>query len=328
MRTLHYQRVSSAEEALAALREPDTELIAGGTELVNWLKEGIEAPAQLVDISGVGMAGVEHGPAGLRMGALARMSDVAADPAVRARYPVLAESLARAASPQLRNMATIGGNLMQRTRCPYFRADVALPCHKRQPGSGCAARHGDTSAAAIFGWSDGCVATHPSDLAVALAALDATVVAVGTDGERRIPATGFHRLPGDEPWRHNELGAGELITAVEVPVEPSARLSHYLKVRERVSYEFAVVSCAAVVTLDGRRIETARLALGGVAHRPWRLRAAERALPGRDIDDPDQLAEAVRPDFSEARALPDNGHKLTLAPRAVVRALRTAGGMA
>jgi xanthine dehydrogenase YagS FAD-binding subunit len=326
VKTFAYERADTVAAALAAAADPDTELIAGGTEVVNWLKEGIWAPGRLVDITGLGFAEIESGPAGLRIGALARMSDVAAHPAVRDGYPVLAESLLRAASPQLRNMATIGGNLLQRTRCPYFRADSPLPCNKRAAGSGCSARHGDTSAAALFGWSDGCVATHPSDLAVALAALEATVVVRSERGQRRIPATEFHRLPGDQPWLHNELRPDELIETVEVPAEPDPRGSHYLKVRERVSYEFAVTSAAAVVTLSGREITSARLAMGGVAHRPWRLSAAEQALAGRDIDDRDELLAAVHLSFADARALPGNAYKLTLAPRTAVRALRMAGG--
>ncbi|GDY30120.1 FAD binding domain-containing protein [Gandjariella thermophila] len=324
MRTFSYHRVSDVDVALAALRQPETQAIAGGTELVNWLKEGIEAPARLVDITGLPLAGVESTPDGLRIGALARMSDVAAHPVVRDRYPVLAQSLLRAASAQLRNMATIGGNLLQRTRCPYFRADTALPCNKRVPGSGCAARHGDTSAQAIFGWSEHCVATHPSDLAVALAALDATIVVRGEAGERRIPATEFHRLPGDEPERHTELRAGELITAVEVPAESGAEHSHYLKVRERVSYEFAVVSAAAVVQLSGTTITGARLALGGVAHRPWRLGGAEQAVVGLSVSDRPALLAAVAADFGDARPLPGNEYKITLAQRAAVRALQAA----
>jgi xanthine dehydrogenase YagS FAD-binding subunit len=332
MKSFGYQRARRVEEVLTALAEPGTTVIAGGTELVNWLKEGISAPDRLVDITEVDLGGVRSGPDGLRIGALTRMSELAAHPVVRAEYPVLAESLLRAASAQLRNMATIGGNLLQRTRCPYFRADATLPCNQRVPGSGCAARDGDTSAAALFGWSEHCVATHPSDLAVALAALDATVVALGPGGERRIPVTEFHRLPGDEPWRYHELRPDELVTEVLVPAEPSAARSHYLKVRERVSYEFAVVSAAAVVRLadspHGTEIVEARLALGGVAHRPWRLYAAEQALRGRDLRDREGLLAGIAESFADARSLPGNAYKLELAPRAAVRALQTAGGLA
>ena len=321
MKTFDYTRVSDVDDALAALREPGTQLLAGGTELVNWLKEGIESPTRVVDIGGLPLADVEVTQTGLRIGALARMSDVATHPAVRSDYPVLAQSLLLAASAQLRNMATIGGNLLQRTRCPYFRADTALPCNKRVPGSGCAARHGDTSAQAIFGWSEQCVATHPSDLAVALAALEATVVVRGEAGERRIPATEFHRLPGAEPARHTELRPDELVLGVEVP---AAGRSQYVKVRARASYEFAVVSAAAVVRLSGTTVEEARIALGGVAPRPWRLPEAEKALVGMDIRDRAGLLGAVAGAFGDARPLPDNEFKVVLAQRAAVRALQEA----
>ncbi|WP_435582531.1 FAD binding domain-containing protein [Amycolatopsis thermoflava] len=312
MRTFELTRATSVEEALDALTA-GAQAIAGGTELLNWLKEGIEAPARLVDINRLPLDRIEFADDRVRLGALCRMSDVAAHPELTREFPVLVQSLLRAASPQLRNMATLGGNLMQRTRCPYFRADTGLPCNKRVPGSGCSARHGDTTSAAILGWSDDCVATHPSDLAVALAALDAVVVVRGPEGERRIPATSFHRLPGDEPARHNYLRPDELITAIEVP-RGGKRFSHYLKVRERVSYEFAVVSAAAVVEWDGETITRARVALGGVAHGPYRME-----LVGVPMS---RLAEAVR--LTRARPLPGNEYKVTLAERAAVRAIKEA----
>ena len=330
MRTFGYLRAADLDAAFAALRVPGTAAIAGGTELLNWLKEDIISPDRLLDITGLPLAGIEPRPDGLRIGALARMSDVAAHPVVAAAYPVLAESLLLAASPQLRNMATIGGNLMQRTRCPYFRADYPLPCNQRVPGSGCAARDGDSSGQAIFGATADCVATHPSDLAVALAALDATVDLRSAAGVRTVPLAGFHLLPTqDARHRHTVLEPGELIVSVTVPALPAAR-SRYLKVRERVSYEFAVVSAAAVVELDGRSITSARLALGGVAHRPWRLPAAEAALAGAGVslDDLDALRAAVAVSFADARPLPGNVYKIQLAQRAAVRALRTAGGAA
>jgi xanthine dehydrogenase YagS FAD-binding subunit len=321
MKTFTYDRTADVSEAIDALSEPGTQLIAGGTEMVNWLKEGIETPERLVDITGLPLASISASDV-LRIGALARMSDVEAHPFVQQDYPVLRESLLRAASAQLRNMATIGGNLQQRTRCAYFRSDTPLPCNKREPGSGCSAVSGDTSGQAIFGWSDSCVATHPSDLAVALAALDAVVIVRGPSGERRIPAVSFHRLPGNTPEIHTELASDELIIAVEIP--SAAPRSHYLKVRERVSYEFAVVSAAAVLTLDGDTISSARIALGGVAHRPWRLTAAESALTGVSISDRNALADAVALSFADARPLADNGYKVTLAQRAAVRALEEA----
>ncbi|MGI9004829.1 MAG: FAD binding domain-containing protein, partial [Streptosporangiaceae bacterium] len=268
MRSFGYVRAADLDAAVAALRVPGTTAIAGGTELLNWLKEGIVSPGRLLDITGLPLAGIEARPDGLRIGALARMSDVAAHPGVAGSYPVLAESLLLSASPQLRNMATIGGNLMQRTRCPYFRADYPLPCNQRVPGSGCAARDGDSSGQAIFGATPDCVATHPSDLAVALAALDATVQLRSEAGVRTVPLTAFHLLPTEDArHRHTVLEPGELIVSVTVP-GPAATRSHYLKVRERVSYEFAVVSAAAVVELAGGAVTAARLALGGVAHRP------------------------------------------------------------
>jgi xanthine dehydrogenase YagS FAD-binding subunit len=209
----------------------------------------------------------------LRIGALARMSDVAAHVDVRRRFPVISESLLLAASGQLRNMASIGGNLMQRTRCAYCRDDDAPPCNKRSPGSGCSARHGLNRNNAIFGWSDACVATHPSDVAVAFAALDAIIHVEGSTGERAISFADFHRVPDRTPDHDTVLGRGDLIVAVEVPARTEGRASHYLKVRDRESYEFALVSVAAAVALDGKHIRSARLAMGGVAHKPWRLTA-------------------------------------------------------
>jgi xanthine dehydrogenase YagS FAD-binding subunit len=223
-------------------------------------------------------------------------------------------------------MASIGGNLMQRTRCAYFRDDDAPPCNKRSPGSGCSARHGLNRNHAIFGWSDACVATHPSDLAVALAALDAIVHVRGLAGERSISFVDFHRLPDDTPEHDTVLGRGDLIVAVEVPARGEGRASHYLKVRDRESYEFALVSIAAAVALDGKRIRSARLAMGGVAHKPWRLPAAESALQGVSLDDADALRVAIAQSFADARPLAHNGFKVELAKRAVLRALETAGG--
>src|SRR5207244_594671 len=265
---------------------------------------------------------------GLRIGAVARMSDVAADAAVRGRFPVIAESLLFAASGQLRNMASMGGNIMQRTRCAYFRDEDDLPCNKRRPGSGCSALHGLNRNHAIFGWSEACVATNPSDVAVALAALDATVAVRGPAGARAIPLTDFHRLPGDTPERDNVLSRGDLIVSIEVPACAEGRASHYLKIRDRQSYEFALVSAAAAVAVDGRRIRSARLALGGVAHKPWRLTAAEAALRGALLADIDALRSAIATSFSDARPLADNAFKVELAQRVALRALQTAGARA
>lgn len=325
MKSFAYTTPPDIDAALTAIREPDTAIIAGGTELLNWLKEGIVSPQRLVNITGLPLRGIDSGESGLRIGALARMSQVAADPVLAERYPVLVESLLTAASPQLREMATIGGNLLQRTRCPYFRADTALPCNQRVAGSGCAALDGDTHAGAIFGWTQRCVTTHPSDLAVALTALDADVVLRGPDGDRTLPVRELYRQPGDGA-PVTAVEPDELILAVAVP--GTARRSHYLKVRERVSYEFALVSVAAVVELDGPAITAARLALGGVAFRPWRLPDAEAALVGVSISDRDGLGAAVSRSFAEARPLRHNGFKVELAQRAAVRALRVAGGAA
>jgi xanthine dehydrogenase YagS FAD-binding subunit len=275
------------------------------------------------------MARIEALPdGGLRIGALARMSDVAADVEVRRRFPMIAEALLFAASGQLRNMASIGGNILQRTRCPYFRDGDDLPCNKRRPGSGCAARHGLNRNHAIFGWSEACVATHASDVAVAFAALDADVIVRGRDGDRSIPFGDFHRPPGDTPQRDTALERGDLIVAVEVPAQEAGRASHYLKVRDRQSYEFALVSAAAAVATDGQRIRSARLALGGVAHKPWRLTAAETALRGASLDDVEALESAIATSFADARPLADNGFKVELARRVSLRALQIAGARA
>jgi len=233
-----------------------------------------------------------------------------------------------AASGQLRNMASIGGNIMQRTRCDYFRDEDGLPCNKRRPGSGCSAINGINRNHAIFGWSDACVATNASDVAVAFAALDAKVVVRSPNGERSIPFAEFHRLPGNTPERDNVLGRGDLILAVEVPARPEGRASHYLKVRDRQSYEFALVSAAAAVAMDGRHINSARLALGGVAHKPWRLTDAEAALVGVSLDDVDALQSAISLSFVDARPLAHNAFKIELAQRAALRALQIAGGRA
>jgi xanthine dehydrogenase YagS FAD-binding subunit len=272
------------------------------------------------------MARIEALPGGgVRIGALARMSDVAADMQVRRQFPVVAEALLFAASGQLRNMASIGGNIMQRTRCAYFRDETESRCNKRRPGSGCAALHGLNRNHAIFGWSEGCVATNPSDLAVALAAMDAIVVVQGRTGERLIPLTDFHRLPGSTPERDTVLDRGDLIVAVDVPARVEARASHYLKVRDRTSYEFALVSAAAAVDTDGGRIRSARLAMGGLAHKPWRLSSAEGGLRGLSLHDIDGLRSAIAASFVDASPLTHNAFKVELAQRVALRALQGAG---
>src|SRR5438552_10787061 len=324
-------RADDPTKAIAAhAQDPQLAFIAGGTDLIGLMKDRAQLSERLLDINGLpDMAGIEALPdGGLRIGALARMSDVAAHPGARRRFPVIAEALLFAASGQLRNMASMGGNIMQRTRCGYFRDEDDLPCNKRRPGSGCSALHGLNRNHAIFGWSDDCVATNPSDLAVALAALDANVIVRGTAEERTIPFADIQHLPGDTPERDNALGRGDLIVGIEVPARVEGRASHYFKLRDRQSYEFALVSAAAALALGGRHIRSARLALGGVAHKPWRLTAAEAALRGALLADIDALRSAIATSFTDARPLADNAFKVELAQRVALRALQTAGARA
>jgi xanthine dehydrogenase YagS FAD-binding subunit len=320
-----YEHAATLAQAASAAEARATMLIAGGTELLNWMKEGIVAPQRLVDINRVaGLSSIEADEHGLRAGALVRMSDLARHDIVRRDYLALSESLLKSASAQIRNMASIGGNLMQRTRCAYFRAETELPCNKRRPGSGCAALQGEDRFAAIFGWTERCIATHPSDLAVALAALDAVVHLHGPTGARTIPITDFYSAPDHEA----ALAVGEVITAVEVPGSALARRSHYLKVRERASYEFALVSAAVGLDTEGTSIRAARIALGGVAAKPWRLRQTEDALRGVSLTDDSALRRVVDAGLADARPRRHNGFKLELVRRVVVRALQTAGGLA
>ena len=328
---MHPFALSRADDPMKAIAahalDPQLAFIAGGTDLVGLMKDRAELPERLLDINGLpNMAQIEALPGGgLRIGSLARMSDVAANTEVRRRFPVIAEALLFAASGQLRNMASIGGNIMQRTRCAYFRDETDGRCNKRTPGAGCAALHGLNRNHAIFGWSEACVATNPSDLSVALAAMDAIVIVHGQAGERRIPFTNFHLLPGSAPERDNVLDRGDLIVAIEVSANIEAGTSCYLKVRDRASYEFALVSAAAGVAKDGRRIRSTRLAMGGVAHRPWRLTAAETELRGISLDDIDGLRSAIAASFKDARPLAHNAFKVELAQRVALRALQTAG---
>ena len=328
MQPFSYARAGSVPEAVAAGAGPGTAYLAGGTELLNWMRLGILDPARVLDISRLpGMDKVEALPGGgLRIGALARLNDAAQHPAVARDYPVLSQAILKAASAQLRNLATIGGNPVQRTRCAYYRAEELLPCNKRQPGSGCSALHGENSHHAIFGWTEACVATQPSDPAVALATLDAVLVTEAASGGRRIPARAFHTLPGKAgPEPHNVLRPGELIVAIELPAP--ARQSAYLKVRERESYEYATVSAAVAVEAEGGVIRRARVALGSVAHRPWRLDDAERRLVGVRLDDRAALQAALDASFADARPLSGNAYKVPLARNAALRALEMAGGM-
>lgn len=321
-----YARAFSLDEAITAGAVPQTVFLAGGTELLNWLRLGISTPDRVLDISRLDALDRIEATAGggLRIGALVRLNAAGQHETVVRNYPVLSQAILKAASPQLRNLATVGGNLLQRTRCEYFRAEEKLPCNKREPGSGCAALHGINHKHAIFGWSEQCVATQPSDPAVALAALDAVLVTEHRDGGRRIPVTKFHRLPEDRPQDDNMLRVGELITAIELGT--AAPRSAYLKVRERESYEYAIVSAAAALETNGSIIERARIALGSVAHRPWRLSAAEAQLAGADCNDRDALRAAIDAAFDEARPLSHNAYKIPLAKNAAVRAIEMAAG--
>jgi xanthine dehydrogenase YagS FAD-binding subunit len=324
MRAFQYQRADTIEAALAAGAPPEVRYLAGGTNLLDLMKGDVERPARIVDIARLPLARIEELPGGgLRIGAMAKNSDTANHPLVRKRYPLLAEALLAGATPQLRNMATVGGNLLQRTRCYYFY-DASFPaCNKRTPGSGCAARDGYNRIHAIFGASDACVATHPSDMAVALAALEATVQLRGSSGMRAIPLSEFHRLPGDTPQRDTSLEPGELVVAVDLPPSRFAAHSHYLKVRDRASYAFALVSVAAALDMEGDSVRDARIALGGVAHKPWRVEAAERILAGRKLDD-EAIAAAADAAVADAKPLAHNAFKVKLAKGAIADALRTA----
>ncbi len=327
MHPFAYDRPADLDAAIAAVAaDPAATFVAGGTELLNWMKDGIRQPSRLVDLGALPLAGIDETPdGGLRLGAMARMSDVATDPTVLARYPVLAEALLAGASPQVRNLATIGGNLLQRTRCPYFR-EATFPCNKREPGSGCAARTGPHHLHAIFGASESCIAVYPSDLATALMALDAVVVARGRSGVRRIPFDDLFLLPGETPDRETVLDHGEAIVAVELPAAPFAARSRYLKVRERASFAFALVSVAAALDLDDGIIRSARVALGSVAAKPWRAHEAEALLVGRPLD-AETAAAAGKAAVAGAQPLPDTAYKVKLAERAVARVLGEIGGL-
>jgi xanthine dehydrogenase YagS FAD-binding subunit len=323
MRPLRYARVTDVEGAVATVAaDPDSAFLAGGTTEVDLIRLGVARPRTLVDINALPLADVDDLGAGLRIGALARMSDVARDPRVVARYPAVAEALLLGASEQLRTMASIGGNLCQRTRCPYFRDDVS-PCNKREPGSGCAALDGISRGHAILGTSEHCIATHPSDLAVPLVAFDAIVHTVGPGGTRTIPIDDFYLAPGTTPEVEHPLAHGELIVAVELPPLPLARSSLYLKYRDRQSYEFALVSVAAAVAVEDGVVSAARLALGGVGTVPWRARLAEQHLVGAPAT-AERFAAAAAAELAAATTRPDNAFKVALARRAIVRGLTRA----
>jgi xanthine dehydrogenase YagS FAD-binding subunit len=321
MNPFRYERARDAESAVALLgQEPNGVFLAGGTNLVDHLRLGVRQPDLLVDISHLPYDRIEPLPGGgIRIGALVRNSDLAADRTIRMRYPLLAQALLAGASGQLRNLATTGGNLLQRTRCVYFQ-DVTRPCNKRVPGSGCPAREGYHRELAILGTSPACIATHPSDMAVALVALDAVVRVLGPQGERAIPLTDFYRLPGEEPQRDTVLEHGELLTAVDLPPLQFATRSHYRKVRDRASYAFALVSVAAALDVADGVVRDVRLALGGVAPRPWRAVRAEAVLRGAPATG-DVFGRAAEAELADAQPLPGNAFKVPLARSVLVRTL-------
>lgn len=326
MTPFEYLRPATLAEAVTAVAVPGAAYLAGGTNLLDLMKAGAARPTRLVDVRRLpGLDRIEMlADGGARVGAMVRNADLARDRAFARSFPAVAEALLSGASPQLRNAATVGGNLMQHTRCAYF-FDPASACNRREPGSGCDARGGENHGAAILGWSDACIATHPSDFCVPLVALDASVEVVGPKGARTLPLETFHRLPGDSPERATELEPGELVVALRLPADAAGVRAHarYLKLRERTSFAFALVSVAAMLAFDGDRIADARLALGGVAARPWRARAAEAALTGQPADRA-SFARAADIALADARPSGDNAEKIVLARRLVVRALEAA----
>ena len=324
MNAFAYTRVDDVAAAVRAIAGHDTaRFIAGGTNLLDLMKENVERPARLIDVTHLPLAGIEStASGGLRLGALVTNTDAAYHPEIEQRYPLLTQAILAGASPQLRNMATVGGNLMQRTRCAYFY-DTATPCNKRAPRTGCSALAGFNRYHAILGTSEHCIAVHPSDMCVALAALEAVVHVTGPGGDRTIPFGDFHRLPGDRPELDTTKRPDELITAVELPAEGFRDHSIYVKVRDRASYAFALVSVAAGLRLDGETVTDARIALGGVAHKPWRDRDAEAALRGQRASR-EAFERSADMLLRGAEGFGDNTFKISLAKRAVVRALAQA----
>jgi xanthine dehydrogenase YagS FAD-binding subunit len=328
MHPFDYVQVHDAAEAVRVGSREAAKFVAGGTNLIDLMKCTVERPAHLVDVNRLPLAAVERVPGGVSIGALARMSDVAAHPLIAESFPAVSQALLASASPQLRNAASMGGNMMQRTRCPYFRELTWSPCNKRDPGSGCSAIGGENRMHAILGTSEACIATHPSDFAVAASALDAVLTIRGEHGERQVAATDFHLLPARTPHIEHDLRHGELITAIFIPDAPHARRSSYLKVRDRASYEFALTSAAVALDISGGSIRAARLALGGVGTKPWRARDAESSLVGKA---PNEAAFRVAAEAALAGAVPQgqNDFKIELAKRTVIRALADlAGGAA
>ncbi|MBO0360547.1 xanthine dehydrogenase family protein subunit M [Hymenobacter sp. BT186] len=324
MYPFQYQRATTPEQAVAAVAKVSgAAFVAGGTSQLDLMKEDVLRPSLLVDVSPLPLKTISAFEGGLRLGAGVSNTAAAIHPEVQARYPAVSEALLAGASTQIRNMASMGGNPLQRTRCPYFR-DPAQPCNKREPGTGCAALKGLNRVHAIFGASTACVATHPSDLAVALAALDAQVQVTGPGGTRTIAFPDLHRLPGDTPQQDTTLVPGELITSIDLPSFTGR--SHYLKVRERASYAFALVSCAVALEMDGKKIRRARVALGGVAHKPWRVPAAEALLAGKKPSEK-LFRAATEVAFADAKPLEHNAYKLTMGRNLMLRALLETSGL-
>ena len=324
MKPFAYTRVTNPQAAIQAIMQQNAKFIAGGTNLLDLMKENVEQPSRLIDINRLELTRIVERDGGLRLGALAKNSDTANHRLVRERYPLVSQAILAGASAQLRNAATNGGNLMQRTRCYYFY-DLAMPCNKREPGSGCGALEGFSRIHAIFGTSRQCIATHPSDMCVALAALDAVVQVEGPQGSRSIPFAEFHRLPGDTPQIDTNLRRDELITAIDLPTAASAFADHsyYLKVRDRASYAFALVSVAAALDIRNGVIHEARVALGGVAHKPWRATKAEAALKGQRAEER-SFRSAAEAEMQSAVGTEHNRFKIELGRRAIVRALTIA----
>jgi xanthine dehydrogenase YagS FAD-binding subunit len=328
MRPFKYVRASDpAAAARAVASNPQAKFLAGGTNILDLMKEDVERPNELVDVSRLKLAEIKAAGGGVSIGALAKNTDTANHPLIRENYPLLTQAIVAGASAQLRNMATNGGNLMQRTRCQYFY-DTAMPCNKREPRTGCGALEGLNRIHAILGWSEKCVATYPGDMANALYALEAVVRVRDANGrERTIPIGEFHRLPGDTPERDNNLEHGELIVAIDLPRSPFAKNYYYLKVRDRASYAFALVAVAAALEINSGTIRQARVVLGGVAHKPWRSAEAEAALSGRTASE-ESFRQAAEAALKDARPLAHNAYKVELAKRAIVRALMRASRLA
>jgi len=321
MQVFQYNRVNDIEGAVGAGSATGVKFVAGGTTLIDLMKLNVEQPTTVIDINSLPLDKLEKtADGGLKIGAMVRNSDLAHDATVQQEYPVLAQALLSGASPQLRNMATTGGNLLQRTRCYYFR-DIAYPCNKRHPGSGCAAIDGYHRIHAILGTSEHCIATHPSDMAVAMMALEATVQLQGPQGQRTVPLQEFYFVPGSTPKRENVLAPGELIVSVTLPRLARGTRSYYLKRRDRASYEFALASAAVVAQMQGQRMQRMRVALGGIGTKPWRSLEAEQVLEGRDANE-EHFRAAAEAALRDAKPLHDNAFKVELAKRTLVRTLR------